>query len=548
MTFPEPAPVGDGLAPTEAPGHQRGSAAGFESGPGVLAARARRIVGLFAIPTRDRRFWAVQTLVAVIAAGHFALEMGGSMLGWPPLYLLPISAFFVPAMYASLVFGQRGAILTVLWCWVLSLPSTITYHTPAEKVGVSLQLSIMLLMAMLVGREVDRERHANSETAAVNARLRELNATGRAASRSLDLEEVFSRTLQVIVRQQAAGSAWIVYAPDGWESRSVVVHPDPSTTARGLSPSSLNATRRVIESGEPWTSADAVVTNAASGAPEALVIVPVTADDRVVGGLGVAGPIEIAQTHDVEQLGAIARQLGLALDNSRHCETARSALRELAGSQAALQNYVQLATDAQEEDRRRLARELHDETIQILVVARGELEAVGRRPAEVVTPVAPTIATLDRAIAELRRVCRDLRPSILDDLGLIHALEALTVELAERAGMQVGLTCECDEGRLDSRTEIILYRIAQEALHNIERHSGASHATVTLIARPGAVTLRVTDDGRGFRLPAAGADSAQTGHLGLLGMQERARSLGGVLTLESRPGAGTLVEVRASGT
>jgi Signal transduction histidine kinase len=547
MTFPEPAPAGHGPAPAEALGPARARAKKGAGRFGAPAAQARTIAGLFAVPARDWRFWAVQGLVLVIAAGHVALEMGGALLGWTPLYLLPVSVFFIPAMYASLVFGQRGAIPTVLWCWVLSLPTIIFYHTPAEEAGVNLQLSVMLMMAILVGRKVDRERRASSVAAAVNAQLRELNATAGAASCSLDLEQVFSATIQVILRRQALGSAWIVYAPDGWESRSVVALSSASPCARELPAACLQATRRVIEGGQPCTSAVADGANPESEAPRSVVVVPVTADDKVVGGLGVAGLSETMWTHDVAQLGAVAQQLGLAVDNSRHCETARSALRELAGSQAALQKYVQLATDAQEAERKRLARELHDETIQMLVVARGSLEVACRQPVSAADPVADTITTLDHAIAGLRRVCRDLRPSILDDLGLTHALEALTVELADRADMQVSLTCVCDEQRLDARTEVVLYRIAQEALHNIERHAGAAHAAVTLIARPDAVALRVTDDGRGFKPLDGAAGPTETSHLGLLGMQERARSLGGVLTIESSPGAGTLVEVRAPG-
>lgn len=524
-----------------------GPALGGTREPGreaLLGGRVRRLLGAH---VRDTRFWAIQALVLVIAIGHITLEIGGSLLGWPSLYLIPVSLFFVPCIYASVVYGEQGAILTVLWCWVLSLPSIILYHTHAEQVGVNLQLAIMLMTALLVGRSVDRERRAHSEAVAVNAQLRELNATAAAASRSLDLERVFSDTLQVIVRRQPVGSAWIVYAPESEESRTVVACPGTLPSARELPRARLAATLSVIARGEPCASADGDGTNPASGAHQAMVIVPVTAGDRLVGGLGVAGPSEIMRTHDVGQLGAVAQQLGLAVDNSRHFETARRALRELAASQAALQNYVQLATDAQEEERKRLARELHDETIQMLVVARGSLEVASRQPVSSAAPLASTIATLDRAIAELRRVCRDLRPSILDDLGLIQALEALTVELADRAGLMVTVTCECDEHRLEARTEVVLYRIAQEALHNIERHSGATHASVTLIAGPDAVALRVTDDGRGFWPQDGGAGPAETGRLGLLGMQERARSLGGVLKIESSPGAGTLVEIRAPG-
>jgi signal transduction histidine kinase len=538
---PEPHPVGEHLTPLGVTVAVPRSTP--ETGRGApLVGRVRR---LFGAHLRDRRFWAIQALVLAIAIGHITLEIGGSLLGWPSFYLIPVSLFFIPCIYASVAYGEQGAILTVLWCWVLSLPSIIVYHTHAEQVGVNLQLAIMLVTALLVGRSVDRERRAHSEAVAVNAQLRELNATAAAASRSLDLEQVFADTLQVIVGRQPVGSAWIVYAPESGESRTVVACSGTLLSARELPPARLAATLSVIARGEPCSSADGDGMSPTCDAQQTTVIVPVTVGGNVVGGLGVAGPREIMLTHDLVQLEAVARQLGLAVDNSGHFEAAASALRELAASQNALQKYIQLATDAQEEERKRLARELHDETIQMLVVARGSLEVASRQPLSSAASVTSTIATLDGAIAELRRVCRDLRPSILDDLGLIHALEALTVELADRADMQVTVTCECDERRLDAQTEVVLYRIAQEALHNIERHSAATHASVTLIAGPDAVALRVTDNGRGFRPQGGGSGPAESAGLGLLGMQERARSLGGVLMIESSPGAGSLIEVRA---
>jgi signal transduction histidine kinase len=271
--------------------------------------------------------------------------------------------------------------------------------------------------------------------------------------------------------------------------------------------------------------------------------VPVDVDGAVVAALGVSRPGDIVDEADLQQLDAIARQLGLAADNVRHIEAERGAHREVADSRATLETYIQLAADAQEEERKRLARELHDETIQALVIARGDLRSTGQGAQTDLGRLSAAIAALDEIIADLRRFCRDLRPSVLDDLGLAQALDALTVELADRAGIDVSLTCEGTDARLDARSELILYRIAQEALRNVERHAAAAHAAVTLAVEPDKAFLRVTDDGRGFELRDDDAHLTDAGHLGLLGMHERAKALGAVLTIESDPGTGTLVEV-----
>lgn len=217
-------------------------------------------------------------------------------------------------------------------------------------------------------------------------------------------------------------------------------------------------------------------------------------------------------------------------------------LRERRLADAKLKKLTQRVFDAQEEERGRVARELHDGISQILVGVRYALDNARRRldrgdpTAE--APLAKGIATLGQAISEVRRISRDLRPAVLDDLGLGPALRMLSEEFGQRTGIDVSFSTVVFRNRLDSNAKIALYRIAQEALTNIERHAKASHVTIDLRGHKSGATLLIKDDGAGFN------QNAQTPGLGLRNMQERMDQLGGSLTLHTSPGNG--VEIKAS--
>jgi two-component system sensor histidine kinase UhpB len=189
------------------------------------------------------------------------------------------------------------------------------------------------------------------------------------------------------------------------------------------------------------------------------------------------------------------------------------------------------ALAAQEGERRRIARELHDEVGQSLTgVLLGLKRVVDRAPVELRDELATVQETVRASLDEVRQVARRLRPGVLDDLGLRSALHALCAE-AERAG-GVPVTCRVDAHLPEMRDEVelVLYRIAQEGLTNMTRHSRATHAGLSLTAGPGGVTLRVTDDGRG--------GVAEEG-AGIRGMRERALLVSAGLTIDSPPGGGT---------
>ncbi len=211
--------------------------------------------------------------------------------------------------------------------------------------------------------------------------------------------------------------------------------------------------------------------------------------------------------------------------------------------QEEMRTYVREVTRAQEEERTRIARELHDDTAQSLVLlCRGlDVAARGGAPSEKLEEMRSQAESL---LENVRRFSRDLRPSILDDLGLLPAIEWVAAEMTGRGTASASVKVEGTPRRLSTEAEIVLFRIAQEALRNVEKHAGPCSASVEVNFGPKDVALTITDDGRGFEPPEQGARMARLGKLGLLGMQERAELLGAEFAIESRPGRGTSVRVR----
>lgn len=199
-----------------------------------------------------------------------------------------------------------------------------------------------------------------------------------------------------------------------------------------------------------------------------------------------------------------------------------------------------LVLRAQEEERRRVARDLHDEVNQALTAVLLRLETLAQDlPPGERDRVAELKQLTGRAMDELLRLARQLRPAALDDHGLAPAIEAQVRSFGERTGVEASLDIDGDPGELDEETQTVLYRIVQEALANAARHARAGRVEVRLASSDGRAELRVRDDGHGFD-PLA----SPNGGLGLNGMAERARLVGGVLDLRSGRGAGTELTLR----
>lgn len=200
-----------------------------------------------------------------------------------------------------------------------------------------------------------------------------------------------------------------------------------------------------------------------------------------------------------------------------------------------------------EEERRRLAQELHDETIQTLVLLRRKLNAVEQETG-ILPPTAEAALRDARASAEgvlrsLREFAHTLRPSVLDDLGLVASLRQLTHHASHWTGVPGRFRVDGAVRRLPAAVELGLFRIAQEAVRNVERHALASRFLVRLSFARGEVRLTVTDNRQGFTVPADG-DLLAHRHLGLVSMRERAHLLGGSCEIRSVPTKGTAVHAR----
>jgi two-component system sensor histidine kinase UhpB len=195
---------------------------------------------------------------------------------------------------------------------------------------------------------------------------------------------------------------------------------------------------------------------------------------------------------------------------------------------------------AQEKERRRLASDLHDEVNQALTAILLRLEALGQDvPPETAAELTELKRLVNQAMEELLNLARQLRPAALDDHGLVPAIEAQLSRFAERTGMEIKLDTQGEVVGLNEDEQTAIYRIVQEALTNISRHADAKTVDVQLARGGYGTLLRIKDDGTGFD-----PRSSENGGLGLEGMAERARVVGGELDVRSSPGAGTSLTVR----
>jgi PAS domain S-box-containing protein len=213
-----------------------------------------------------------------------------------------------------------------------------------------------------------------------------------------------------------------------------------------------------------------------------------------------------------------------------------------------MEYYIKQVTRAQEDERLRISRELHDETAQVLATLSRGLDSLITGEKKLSQPIKDSLKKLhemaDSALEGVRRFSQDLRPSILDDLGLVPALEWLITELENNYGMATKVGVTGKRRRLTPEIELTVFRIVQEVLSNIRRHSQASSVEMSLDFGADALTLVIIDNGEGFDIPPRTSDLALSGKLGIIGMRERARLVGGTLIVQSEKGKGTAVTLR----
>ena len=267
-------------------------------------------------------------------------------------------------------------------------------------------------------------------------------------------------------------------------------------------------------------------------------VLPIFRGGEVSGALVITGDArDPFAALDERFLVTLGQQVGAGLANADLTRRLQARSVELAHLSARM-------VEQHEEERRRLSRELHDETAQVFSAVKMELSVLREGvPAATAERLAHVLAMVDTGIRGIRSVVHSLRPSLLDDLGLLPALRSLATEFAQRSGLSVELEAPAGVGPLSKDAELALFRALQEALANVARHAEARAVRVRIEDTSGALELTVHDDGRGLPSGVTPATIERPGHMGIAGMRERIGALGGTVAVEAPPGAGVRLRV-----
>src|SRR5450631_57012 len=450
------------------------------------------VFGRLRVPVSSGRFWLVQAGVLLVA---FLDEVVLDVLGLQPPFEIPRSTvtalLLIPVIYAALNFGVNGAVGTALWATLLMCPDWlfITGVTTANAWVEIGNLAILNGVAIIVGQRVEREGQARR----------------RAEDALLDSEVAESRYRALFDEQHA---------------------PILVTDAAGVVTEANAAAASLLGPG-------------ARGRPLSdLVGIPVSvmlAGDVTRLPVGDRVFVPNARALDVGSGERLVQIVLVDLTEEEHRAREQQA-------------YAAHLLTVQEDERRTLARDLHDDPVQTLTYLVRMLELLSddpRLPQDLAPLVLRDGELATEVVDALRTVIHGLRPPVLDDLGAVAALRQLVAEVRARHGIVIRLQVSGDQVRLSDQCELTVYRVAQEALSNVVRHAQATVTSVDLHFGE-QVVLTITDDGRGIpasRVPAAGSG----GGLGLIGMRERVNLTGGRLEVRARKPHGTLVRATVVG-
>ena len=275
---------------------------------------------------------------------------------------------------------------------------------------------------------------------------------------------------------------------------------------------------------------------------KAFASIPLYSKDKILGVLNIASPqVNKFSAHDIRLLEGIARHISTAIENARLHQ-------EVQYKEKVRGELLQDIFSIQEEERKRIARELHDETCQVvssltasLEVLKGSLQTNPEKVAAIIKKAQTmSVGILD----DIHKLIYELRPSLLDDWGLKAAIKWLIESNLEAQGIKVSFTTTGRARRLDSQIETVLFRVIQEAIHNIIRHAEASMVNISLNFSSNLIKAGIRDDGKGFNFVEAISSKNRPRGLGLLGMKERVEIVHGTLRIESRPdGGGTEINI-----
>jgi len=440
---------------------------------------------------RDWQFWLIQALIIVCVAVHTTSDKYDFLhpLGIPDF--VPVSLFLIPVILASLLFGLPGAISTMTWVIVLMLPDLIAIDPPLNLWADGTQLALIFTTSVFVGYWVQKERQARSQA----EQAREAHRAAEARYRSLF--ESNHAPILVVDNQgnihDANPAARQIFTIDDQAGIVTLTDCMGIEDARNILQRAASDVARVVSAGER-------------------VFRPTCTD------------IESTDGH-VQQI--VLEDVTEEVSRSKQMQT-----------------YAAFVLRGQEDERRRIAQELHDEPVQAVIHLCRQLDLIltaDGLPDEVVARLYQTRTYAEDIVADLRELARGLRPPALDDLGLATAVRRMVVDFENRSGCVTRFRVAGHERRLRPEIELGLFRVLQEGLHNVERHAAARHVFLSILYSGGQVSAGLYDDGIGMALGISSRDTG--GGLGLLGMRERTTALGGTVIIRSQPGQGTFMRV-----
>ncbi|RME45496.1 MAG: HAMP domain-containing protein [Chloroflexi bacterium] len=404
-------------------------------------------------------------------------------------------------------------------------------------------------LALAFNRMTEALATSRDELLRRNEELSALNAIAVAVGQSLEMDTVLGAALAKVLELMKLHAGWIFLLEDGDGRLTLAARQgvnadlflprlegssEPCVCQRILQ----SGQARLVESVEDCPRLKQLANNGGLGTCH--VSVPLRSGDRVLGLMNLVCNGEGCPSNEqnLRLLTAIGHQIGVAVENAR-------LYRELQHKEALRGELVKKLISAQEEERRRIARELHDQYAQALTALSMSIEATERAFPENQAPLKSQLESIKtltaRTLDQTYDLIFDLRPTILDDLGLVPAVRWYAESRLEPLGVSVHLETEGLQERLSPELETACYRVIQEALLNIAKHARARHVSIRLSLAQGRLQARVEDDGQGFDLEAVRRSTASGRGMGLLGMQERVELLGGILRIDSVPGHGTRV-------
>jgi two-component system sensor histidine kinase DegS len=435
-------------------------------------------------PVRETAFWIVQVMILLIVILHYIVDIQMSSVTGAFPTGVPVALLIVPIGYAALRYGMAGSMTTMIWALLLWMPDLLLPHDHGHVADDLMNFGIVLLGAGIFGQRIEAERDAQAR-----------------------VEETAVLTLAVEVGYRRLFES----------NRSPILVLGEGGLITDANPAAID-----------------LLGSDLLGAPVSTLLTSELGIEQLFRKV-----FTLADGHDyridvVSMPEAAVQRKQLIFED----------VTEERSEERQTRLFAQHVLQVDEDQRRQLARELHDEPLQLFLHLARRLEVLSTTygvPSDVADGLAEACSQALDAAARLRKLARDLRPPALDQLGLAAALSSLVADIEDN-GVAIELTVIGPVHRLAADVELGAFRIVQESLRNAMHHAEARHLHVTVGFEAESLYLDVYDDGRGFEPGTVNPEGAESGSLGLIGMNERAKMLGGTLRVVSHIGEGTHVE------